>query len=207
MISHRYAIPKETPRDLLTYHSVVLLEWEHAEYCTVVQGAYLNGIGGYKCRSNWYQERDDPKTNLLSQYMPDELKGPWRTSAGEIRCFDIPQTNLTEFMQYMQIHKGNHARFVDPQITFSHPAARLSFRTKRDLAQYLLNYVGRDLYCSYQELRKNCQTLAADLCAFLAGKRNVDPFHPLVQLEYKNRVHQFLYDSNMYSTKKQKKKI
>ena len=101
MISHRYAIPKETPRDLLTYHSVVLLEWDHAEYCTVVEGAYLNGIGGYKCRSNWYQERDDPKTNLLSQYMPDELKGPWRTSAGEIRCFDIPQNNLTEFMQYM----------------------------------------------------------------------------------------------------------
>jgi hypothetical protein len=201
MISHRYAIRNETPRDLLTYHSVVLLEWEHGKYCTVVEGAYLNGIGGYKCRSNWYQDKDEP-SNLLSKHMPDELKGPWRTSAGEIRCYDVPQTNITEFMQYMEHFKGNNARFVDPQITFSHKA-RLSFRTKRDLAQYLLNYVGRD--CSYQELRKNCQTFAADLCAFLAGKKSVDPFHPLVQMEYRNRSYQFLYESHMYAkTKKQK---
>ncbi|KAI2499942.1 hypothetical protein MHU86_14563 [Fragilaria crotonensis] len=162
MISHRYAIRNETPRDLLTYHSVVLLEWEHGKYCTVVEGAYLNGIGGYNCRSNWYQDKDEPN-NLLSQHMPEELKGPWRTSAGEIRCYDVPQANITEFMEYMDRFKGNDARFVDPQITFSHKA-RLSFRSKRDLAQYLLNYVGRD--CSYQELRKNCQTFAADLCAF-----------------------------------------
>ena len=201
MVSHRYAIRNESPRDLLTYHSVVLLEWEHGKYCTVVEGAYLNGIGGYNCRSNWYQDRDEP-SNLLSHHMPDELKGPWRTSAGEIRCYDVPQQNITEFMAYMERFKGKAARFVDPQITFSHKA-RLSFRSKRDLAQYLLNYVGRD--CSYQELRKNCQTFAADLCAFLAGKRSVDPFHPLVQIEYKNRSYQFLYDSSMYAKKKKQK--
>jgi hypothetical protein len=194
MISHRYAVRKESPRDMVTYHSVVLLEWEHGKYCTVVEGAYLNGIGGAKCRSNWYQDKDDDN-NLLSQHVPDEMIGPWRTAAGEIRCYDVLQTNLDEFMAYLELHKGNEARFVDPQITFSH-VARLTFRTKRDLAQYLLNYVGRD--CSYQELRKNCQTLAADLCAFLAGKRSVDPFHPLVQMEYRNKTYQFLYDSNMY---------
>lgn len=44
MISHRYAVARETPRDRLTYHSVCLLEWEHGEYCTVVEAAYLNGI-------------------------------------------------------------------------------------------------------------------------------------------------------------------
>lgn len=202
MISHRYAIQKESPRDLLTYHSVVLLEWDHGKYATVVEGAYLNGIGGYKCRSNWYEDRDE-KNNLLSRYMPPELIGPWRTSAGEIRCYDLPQTTIQEFMAYMERFKGNDARFVDPQVTFSH-VARLTSRTKRDLAQYLLNYVGRD--CSYQELRKNCQTLAADLCAFLAGKKSVDPFHPLVKMEYRNRSHQFLYDSNMYvKTKKQRR--
>jgi hypothetical protein len=105
-------------------------------------------------------------------------------------------------MAYMDRFKGNAARFVDPQTTFSHKA-RLSFRSKRDLAQYLLNYMGRD--CTYQELRKNCQTFAADLRAFLAGKRSVDPFHPLVQMEYRNRSYQFLYDSSMYAKKKKQK--
>jgi len=48
MISHRYAKVRESPRDKLTYHSVCLLEWEHGEYCTVMEAAYLNGIAGYK---------------------------------------------------------------------------------------------------------------------------------------------------------------
>ena len=51
MISHRYARLKESPRDRLTYHSVCLLEWEHGEYCTVVESAYLNGMGGYQGKS------------------------------------------------------------------------------------------------------------------------------------------------------------
>lgn len=29
----------------VTYHSFVLLEWEHGKYCTVVEGAYMNGMG------------------------------------------------------------------------------------------------------------------------------------------------------------------
>jgi hypothetical protein len=28
----------------VTYHSIVLLEWEHGKYCTVVEGAYMNGM-------------------------------------------------------------------------------------------------------------------------------------------------------------------
>lgn len=48
MVSHRYAVAKESPKDRFTYHSIVLLEWEHGEYCTVIEGAYLNGLGGYK---------------------------------------------------------------------------------------------------------------------------------------------------------------
>lgn len=51
MISHRYARVREGPRDRLTYHSVCLLEWEHGDYCTVVESAYLNGMGGYKGKS------------------------------------------------------------------------------------------------------------------------------------------------------------
>lgn len=44
MVSHRYAVPRESPRDRLTYHSVCFLEWEHGEYGTVVESAYLNGM-------------------------------------------------------------------------------------------------------------------------------------------------------------------
>lgn len=48
MISHRYAVGRESTKDRLTYHSIVLLEWDHGKHCTVVEGALLNGIGGYK---------------------------------------------------------------------------------------------------------------------------------------------------------------
>jgi hypothetical protein len=49
MIAHRYAVQgRESPRDRLTYHSVCLLEWDHGQYCTVVELAFFNGLGGYK---------------------------------------------------------------------------------------------------------------------------------------------------------------
>jgi hypothetical protein len=50
----QYATARETPKDKLTYHSIVLLEWEHGKYTTIVEGAFLNGIGGKRvaCGSN-----------------------------------------------------------------------------------------------------------------------------------------------------------
>ena len=59
MISHRYAVKHESPKDLLTYHSICLLEWDHGQYATVVETAFLNGIGGYNGRSNWYHDKDE----------------------------------------------------------------------------------------------------------------------------------------------------
>lgn len=50
MVSHRYAVARESPKDKLTYHSIVLMEWDHGMYCTVVEGAFLNGLGGYNGR-------------------------------------------------------------------------------------------------------------------------------------------------------------
>jgi len=46
------------------------------------------------------------------------------------------------------------------------------------------------------------QTLAADLCSFIAGKKNVPPFHPVNRIEYHNRTHLFLYDANLFRQKK-----
>jgi hypothetical protein len=81
------------------------------------------------------------------------------------------------------------------QLSFSHPA-RLTFRSRAHIAQHLLNYVNRD--SSYAELKRNCQTFASDLCAFVAGKKKVAPFHPVSRIEYTNRTYFFLYDSHMY---------
>jgi hypothetical protein len=203
MVSHRYAIKQESPKDKLTYHSIVLLEWEHGQYVTVVEGAYLNGITGYKFKSNWFHDRDETP-NVLSKCFPDAMIGPWITTGLEIRAYDVPHSrNLDEFWDFIQQYKGADGRFLDPQVSFSH-VARLTYRTKRDIAQYLLNYIGRDT--SYQELRQNCQTFAADLCAFLAGKKHVEPFHPTMKLQYRNRTYQFLYDSFMYQDKTVKKR-
>ena len=106
MISHRYARLKENPKDRLTYHSICLLEWEHGEYCTVVESAYLNGMGGYQGKSkcccwrakhkylgtmlrmvlsplwilqptgNWYDDKDDGMTALYCN-LPPEMIAPW----------------------------------------------------------------------------------------------------------------------------------
>ena len=200
MVSHRYAVKREGPRDLLTYHSVVLVEWDHGRYATVMETAYLNGIGGYKGRSNWYHDRDEPVTKLL-ELLPDEMICPWRTNMAEIRCYDVKATNLDEFMAYVNQYRGNHARFIDPRVSFSHPA-RLTFRSKKQIARYLLNYITRD--ANYETMRRNCQTFAADFCAFMAGKREVSPFHPVSRIEYQNRTYLFLYDSHMYNKKEKK---
>lgn len=202
MLSHRYAVKMELPTDRITYHSVVLLEWEHRKYCTVVELAYLNGMGGYKGKSNWLEDKDDA-INSLYRAMPPEMILPWKMTSAEIRCYDIKSKTLDEFKSFVFKYEGNKARFVDPQFSFSHQA-RLTFRSKQHIAQYLLNYIQRD--SSYADLRRNCQTFVADLCAFLAGKKSVLPFHPVSRVEYTNRTYLFLYDPDMYTSKDKKNK-
>lgn len=48
MVAHRYAILRESPKDKLTYHTIVLLEWDHGRYCTAIEAAYLNGMAGFR---------------------------------------------------------------------------------------------------------------------------------------------------------------
>lgn len=134
MISHRYAVARESPRDRLTYHSIVLLEWETGKYCTVVEAAYLNGIGGYKGKSNWYDDKDDKKITALYSVFPPEMICPWKTTSAEIRAYDVKAKTLDEFKEYITKYQGNTNRFVDPRYTFSH-AARLTFRSKSHIAQ------------------------------------------------------------------------
>ena len=173
----------------LTYHSIVLLEWEHGKFCTVVEGAFLNGIGGYKGRSNWYDDKNDDVTALY-RALPPEMISPWLTSAAELRCYDVKAKNLEEMKTFIDKYtRAPDRRFIDPKYTFSHPA-RLSYRSRSNIAHYLVNYIGRD--CNYSELSRNCQTFAADLCSFLAGKKDVVPYHPVNRIEYHNRTYLFL---------------
>lgn len=196
MISHRYAVNRESPKDKLTYHSLVFLEWENSPYCTIMEGAFLNGVSGYKGKCNWYDDKDEEVTALY-EILPPEMISPWLTRAAELRCYDVKAKNLDELKEY--IEKYNGTRFLDPQYTFSHPA-RLSYRSRSNIAHYLVNYISRN--SSYSEIARNCQTFAADLCSFLAGKKDIVPYHPINRIEYHNRSHLFLYDSSMYKAKK-----
>lgn len=163
-----------------------------------MEGAFLNGIGGYKGRCNWYHDKDDD-ANELYKALPPEMISPWLTTAAELRCYDVKAKNLEEMKGFISQYSGGNKRFIDPRYTFSHPA-RLSYRSRSNIAHYLVNYIGRD--CGYSELSRNCQTFAADLCSFLAGKKEVVPFHPVNRVEYHNRTHLFLYDSSMFIKRK-----
>jgi len=60
MFSHRYAVggrKMENPKERFTYHSAILLEWDHQKYVTVVELALLNGLSGYSGKSNWYDDK------------------------------------------------------------------------------------------------------------------------------------------------------
>jgi len=153
---------------------------------------------GYPGRSNWYEDKDEEVTELYKA-LPPELVSPWLTTGSELRCYDVKAKNLDEMKKFIEKHSGPTKRFIDPQFTFSHPA-RLSYRSRSNIAQYLVNYISRN--CSYSEITRNCQTFAADLCSFLAGKKDVVPYHPINRIEYYNRAHLFLYDSNMFIAKK-----
>jgi hypothetical protein len=178
---------------------MVLLEWEHGKFCTVVEGAYLNGIGGYKGKANWYHDKDAGVTALYKA-LPPEMICPWLTVATEIRVYDVEAKNLDEMKEYIDKYTGPGKRFLDPRYTFSH-AARLTYRSRTNIAQYLVNYISRD--SSYSQITRNCQTLAADLCCFLAGKKDIVPYHPINRIEYRNRTHLFLYDSDMYDARRE----
>ena len=64
------------------------------------------------------------------------------------------------------------------------------------IARYLLNYMGRD--GRYRQEFRNCQTFAADFFSFLAGHKDIKPFHPVCRVAYRNRSHLFLYEPDAF---------
>jgi hypothetical protein len=197
LISHRYATGarREMPRDKLTYHSIVVLEWDHGQYVTVIESAYLHGLSGNAGKSNWFEDKSEPLTNIYKAFSPCMVI-PWQTDMMEIRCNDVPHSrDILQFKKYISKYTGSKKRFLDPHYTYSSDC-RLTFSSKTHIAQYLCNYIRRD--SGYSELSRNCQTFAADFFGFLAGKKDIQPFHAINRVDYQNRAHNFLYNADMF---------
>lgn len=193
----RYAKNKESLKDRITYHTGVLLEWDHGQYTTIIELTWLRGMGGYAGNSNWCEDSYSGKRTKLYQAMPDCLKAPWDTHRSEIRIIDHISKDLNEFKQYLKKYEG--ARFVNPEIKAS-ADVRLTFRGLDHIAQYANNYSLRDT--SYSEAQRNCQTFAVDFFTFLTGKiRDAEPYYP-VKVLYKERRHMFMYEPSMFDKKK-----
>lgn len=196
MVFTRNAPPKgreESFGQMCVYHSMVLLEWDHGQHCTVADAAWLNEVGGYSGRCNWIVDKTAPVTNLF-KCLPPALVAPWRQSFTEIEVFDVPFKNLEEFTtKFMERHTGKQDNFSYFYVGCSHDV-KIENNTKEDIARYLVNYSCQ--VKTYSLIRTNCQTFAADLCGFLAGTTEPAPFHPFLRIFYLNRSHLFLMDSN-----------
>ena len=195
--SHRYAKTNEGAKDRLTYHSGILVEWNHGRYCTVLELAFLNGVGGWGGRSNWHEDsfnnngkKAHPK--LLSA-LPEYMIMPWKSHLAELRCHDIDFKGVDDFKAFVKKHemprgKGDK-RFLDFTFVESDPVM-LACRSKADIARFLVNYISNNK--EYHEENRNCQTFAADLYHLLTGKPT-KPFHPVCQILYYDHLDWFLF--------------
>lgn len=195
-IHHRYAYGKrpETSKDLLVYHGLVLMEWDHGQFTTVMELATLNGMGGRFGKTNWCHDRLE-KRPLLYKRLPACMVLPWKSELAEIRCYDHQARNIEEFKQYLKQYEGPFGRFVDWVVHASYPV-RLRHRTQADVMQYLCDYITRDR--TYSEKFRHCQAFAADFLGFMAGKSGVVPTTKVCSVAYKPRHYLFLYDPDMY---------
>ena len=168
MFAHRYAsdCAHETAKARLTWHAGILLEWSHGRHVTVVELAWLHGLGGYGGKSNWVEDKDARRPALYDA-MPAALKAPWRVELSELRVIDVPQRSAAEFLAFMHAHSGRTKRFLEPVIAHS-AAVRVTFRSQAAILRYLLNYGRHEP--RYSEKWRNCQTFAADFFGFLSGR-------------------------------------
>ena len=187
---------KENIKNMLTYHALVLIEWDHEEYTTIFEVGWLNGIGGYGGKSNWIDDREHQRPMLLNA-MPNEMKIPWLSQFSEIRILDHNAKNLDYFKSFLAKYSGDKppARFQNPEVAYSGDV-RLTHRSMEDLVQYCLNYILNEP--KYTEESRNCQTFAADFFSFLCAKKHTKPFYPINRLLYVPARHSFLYDPKFH---------
>jgi hypothetical protein len=177
-------------KELNTYHSAVLLEWDHGLYTTVVELATLNGVSGRRGKSNWFHDKLEDRTALY-RAMAAHMVLPWRGELAEIRCSDVEARTLDEFKTYVEKYTGPQHRFLDVHYTHSQDV-RIYHNAQEDVARYLLNYMGRDR--RYTEAFRNCQAFAADFYGFMCAEKDIEPFSAVLRIGYLHRSHLFLYD-------------
>jgi hypothetical protein len=192
--AHRYARAKETAKDQLVYHCCILVEWDHGDYCTMFELAYINGAGGYAGKSNWQDDKDEHPPRLLTALIKHpSMIAPWNSAMAELRVQDLPNIkSLDDFNRYVKRYtgKGKGMRFYDPKVVNT-AHVRVAKRTKGDLAAYINNYIRHTK--KYSEEARNCQTFAADLFRMLSGNTE-KPYHPINQVLYSDHTHAFFYD-------------
>jgi hypothetical protein len=192
MFGHRYAKVRESTQDRLTWHAAALVEWDHGHFVTVVELAWLNGLGGYGGKSNFVLDRDSERPELYNA-IPPPMKAPWHQARAEIRLIDMPLRDLTAFKAFLQEYTGRTKRFLEPAV--SHTAdVRLSGCSRSLLFAQLVNYSLRNP--RYTQESRNCQTFACDLFRHLSGNFKAEPFHPINRPLYVCRSHDFLYTAD-----------
>lgn len=197
---HRYVKKKEKLKDKVTYHTGVLLEWDHGKYTTIVELAWLRGLGGFGGNSSWCEDSYTGKRTMMWDVMPDCMKSPWDTHRSEIRMIDHVSKDLNEFKQWLKKYDG--IRYTNAEIRSS-ADVRLTFASLDHIAQYLNNYSFRET--SYSEMGgRNCQTFAVDFFSFLTAKVNMAECYQPVKLVYKEKRHMFLYDPSLFTPRKKK---
>lgn len=197
--AHRYGKKKESAKDKLLYHAILLVEWDHGKHMTVIESAWFNGLGGYAGRSNWYADRDSTRCALYAA-MPSAMKAPWHSGRAEIRMLDVPSRTVEEFQAYLNEYAGPNKRFVDAQL-YASGRVCLSLNQQDHILSYLINYLGWD--GSYQEDHRNCQTFVADLYGWLTGQKSV-PFHVVCRVRYKSQRHTFAYKPHSIEPSRQR---
>lgn len=201
LVTHRYVRKQEHFKDKLTWHTAVLLEWDHERFLTLVELATLNGISGRRGMSNWYHDKDDKSGTGLFKALPQSLIAPFDASMSELRVNDVQAKTVEEFGAYLKKYSNladvllprDKQRFLKPVFPWKNKSAevRLYRNTHSDIARYLVNYVQAD--GAYDELRRNCQTFAADLFTFLTGVKAKVKI-PLMNSMYQRHTEQFVQE-------------
>lgn len=197
--AHRYPHREYSIKDRLTWHTAVLVEWEHGRHTTVIEVGYLNGLGGYGGRSNWVPDKHSECPGIFAAMAPG-MKVPWDVSRAEIRVTDVAARSVDEFRAYLDEHSEKSGlpvgkqRFIEPTVAES-ADVRLMHRSQADIMRYLVSYIRRrGQYTESGPGCSNCQTFSADLFGLLVAKEHPQPYSPVIRAGYKPRTYLFLYD-------------
>merc|ERR1712217_438532 len=112
LFGHKFAKKvgvKESLEDRATYHTNILVEWDHGRFCSVIELGCLNVVGASRGKSTWYLPGDPALGNAI----PDGMKLPWLAELAEVRCSDVPARSFEEFKKYIDDQSGPGKYFLD----------------------------------------------------------------------------------------------